>query len=91
MEGGGGKRFCSALNIEGKKVVGVRGDKRDVINVVIPDGIDEIGDCAFVECDALASVVMPNSVTSIGKRTFECCGPNSLTFGANLILDENVL
>ena len=68
MEGGGGKRFCSALNIEGKKVVGVRGDKRDVINVVIPDGIDEIGDCAFVECDALASVVMPNSVTSIDKR-----------------------
>ena len=58
MEEGGGKRFCSTLNIEGKKVVGVRGDKRDVINVVVPDDIDEIGDCTFVECGVLASVVI---------------------------------
>ena len=35
------------LVINGSAVVGVRGDKDDLINVMIPNGIDQIGDEAF--------------------------------------------
>lgn len=46
-----------------------------------------IADEAFYQCDSLASVTLPNSVTSIGKSAFSWCGslasvtlPDSVTF-----------
>ena len=41
--------------------------------VIIPDGITIIRDCAFRDCLYLTSVEIPNSIKSIGNRAFENC------------------
>ena len=50
-----------------KKYVGPGG------NVVIPEGVTEIGNGVFSGCDSLASVTIPKSVTSIGGWAFSDC------------------
>lgn len=50
-----------------KKYTGPGGD------VVIPEGVTEIGNWAFADCERLASVVFPDSVTSIGMSAFNGC------------------
>ena len=57
-----------------------------ITDVVIGDGVNKIGSCAFMNCDSLTSVTISNSVTSIGDRAFyECVSlpsiviPNSVT------------
>ena len=40
--------------------------------VIIEDGVTRIGGCAFCESN-LTSIEIPNSVTSIGSRAFDCC------------------
>lgn len=47
-------------------------------NVVIPSSIEgvavtNIGRCAFMDCESLTSITIPNSVTSIGDRAFSQC------------------
>ena len=37
---------------------------------IIPEGTEHIGNKAFYECKGLTSVVIPNSVTSIGQAAF---------------------
>lgn len=50
-----------------KKYVGTADD------VVIPDSVTSIGECAFFDCKSLVSVTIPHSVTSIGGLAFEFC------------------
>ena len=53
-------------------------DKRDkIIRVVIENGVNSIGECAFYDCDSLTSIEIPYSVTSIGGSAF--CGCDNLT------------
>ena len=42
-------------------------------NVVINDGITEIGDFAFVGCSNLKSITLPESLISLGDQTFIGC------------------
>ena len=45
----------------------------DIKNVVINDGITEIGDFTFWNCDNIKSITIPDSVTAIGKEALENC------------------
>ena len=42
-------------------------------NVVIPEGVTEIGAFAFSRCEPLESVLIPGSVTVIGEDAFQGC------------------
>ena len=64
--------FCSRNGLlcskDGKTlVVGVNGD------VTIPDGVTNIRPLAFHEFEGLKSIVLPDSVTSVGHRAFDGC------------------
>ena len=56
---------------------------------VIPDGVKEIGWCAFEGCTNLKSVTIPNSVTKIGKAAFSgCTGLQSVTIPRGCKYDD---
>ena len=49
-------------------------------NVVIPDGVTNIGFCAFRNCKSLTSITIPESVTNIGTGAFyDCSSLTSIT------------
>lgn len=57
-----------------------------ITEVILPNSIIDIGDCAFKNCTSLASINIPNSITNIGKYAFINCTslssitiPNSVT------------
>ena len=54
-------------------------------DVTIPNGVIEIGDYAFRNCDNLTSVTIPDSVTTIGYEAFYYCeNLESVTLGKNV-------
>ena len=44
-----------------------------VTELIIPDDVTKINDCAFYCCESITSVVIPSSVTSIGVGAFFEC------------------
>ena len=58
---------------------------KDVREVVIPFGFNEIGFCAFLECTQLTNIRIPRSIKKIGDGAFEKC--SSLT---NIIIPNSV-
>ena len=46
--------------------------------LVLPDGLKEIGEKAFFGCDRLRYVVLPDSLETIGKEAFKDCGKLAL-------------
>ncbi len=52
-------------------------EDREIIAVIINNGVTSIGNDAFDMCWSLSSVTIPNSVTSIGNSAFSWC--DSLT------------
>ena len=58
----------------------------DFSTLTIPDNVLSIGDSLFVFCDNLSSVKFSNSLTGIGKFTFELCHSlSSVSLPDNLI------
>jgi len=55
-------------------------------NVVVPDGVTEIGMKAFLGCSKLTSITLPESVTEIGWGAFSGC--SSLT---SVVIPESVV
>ncbi len=49
----------------------------EITELVIPEGVTTIPDCAFLNCSSLTSVTIPEGVTSIGGSAFSGC--SSLT------------
>lgn len=48
--------------------------KESLENVVLPDGIETIGDCVFEDCSRLKTVTFPFSITKIGRNAFKGTG-----------------
>lgn len=48
-------------------------DKSDVIDIVIPNGVDKIYNSAFSDFISLKTITIPNSVISIGSSAFSGC------------------
>ncbi|MBO5333772.1 MAG: leucine-rich repeat protein [Clostridia bacterium] len=57
-------------------------DYEDIIKkLVINDGVTTIGDYAAYSCSKLATVTIPDSVITIGNRSFSGCRFNQVTIG----------
>ncbi len=59
-------------------------EMRGVRNVILPDGITEIGLEAFLNCSSLQSITIPPSVTSIGVSAFSGCTSLNAVYITNL-------
>ena len=46
---------------------------QEIKNLIIPETVQELKSYVFYDCDGLTSVVIPNSVTSIGIEAFRYC------------------
>lgn len=60
-------------------------EDKEISEVTIPEGIEEIGDLAFYNCNNLKRVKLPKSLRRIGRSAFEGC--SSLK---KIILPSNV-
>ena len=67
------KKIPGDLQILNQQVLRYRGNASEV---VIPQGVTQIGDRAFYECSSLQSMVIPQEVTQIGNFAF--CGCSRL-------------
>lgn|GEM_PF-1791943 len=45
----------------------------EITVVVIPEGVTEIGELAFNNCESLKEITIPDSVTKIGDYAFNNC------------------
>jgi len=63
------------LEIQGKGAIadGAFESNDSIKNVVIKDGVTNIGVCAFSACFDLSNITIPNSVTTIGDGAFDSC------------------
>ena len=48
-------------------------EKKNIVSVVIPEGVTTIGDSAFYNCSGLTNIELPNSVMIIGGAAFYGC------------------
>lgn len=66
-----------------------------ITSVVIPEGIKNVSDYAFLGCTGITKIELPNSVTSLGTGVFSGCSslreiqlPPSLTKAGNTMFGE---
>ena len=53
--------------------------------IVLCEGIEEIGDRAFIDCSALEDIELPSSLKRIGKEAFrECCELREIAIPENV-------
>jgi hypothetical protein len=48
-------------------------DRNGITGLLIPDGVEEIGDCAFTVCSGLEKVAIGVGVSRIGREAFAYC------------------
>ena len=47
--------------------------RKEILNIVIEDGVTTVGKCAFESCENADSVALPDGLTSIGESAFFWC------------------
>lgn len=47
--------------------------RKKITSVIVPEGVKEIGDTAFIDCESLVSLQLPSSLKKIGKAAFRSC------------------
>lgn len=57
---------------------------RDVKNYVVPEGVEEIAECAFKSMKELTDISFSESLINIGNNAFESSGLRSLRFGRQI-------
>lgn len=75
--------------INGKPVLGLRNTfegNTTIHEVILPEGITEIGDKAFCECTALEMVNFPTSLARIGDKAFGGC----MSLGRSIVLPDGL-
>ena len=71
-------KYCTANNthlLPGTKHLYFGGE--ELTELVIPEGVTEVGSYAFMDCPSLRSVTLPNSLKIVGEGAFKGC--DSLT------------
>ena len=43
---------------------------KEATEIVVPEGVEKIGDEAFKKCSSLQSISLPDSLTTIGEKAF---------------------
>lgn len=73
--------------------------RRDLISITISNGVTEIGESAFKNCESINTITIPESIISIGNRAFARCyslrfinfnATNMNDLSANNLIFENV-
>lgn len=63
---------------------------KNIIEVVIKDGVTGVGDYTFYDCTELTNITIPDSVTSIGEYAFaDCSGLTSVTIPSSITSISN--
>ena len=72
----GNKEFKSVdgvLYSDGGKTLFIYPKGKDDESFTVPDGVKEIDDSAFSDCEALESITLPDSLEKIGDSAFDGC------------------
>lgn len=69
------------MTIEGTTVTGYNGDATEL---VVPEGVTAIGEYAFLNCDALQEVTLPESLIEIENGAFQQSGLTTITVPENV-------
>ena len=47
-------------------------NKDNIVSVILPEGLKEIGTACFMGCDGITKIVLPKSVTNLNGGAFSC-------------------
>jgi len=72
------------FKVVGVGINGVGFQEASFNEVILPDSILEIGDCAFASCKSLSKIVIPPSVTKIGSAFGNCLSLKSIALPPDL-------
>ena len=75
-------RFEKGIEIVGCAAVA---NNKKLRSLIYPNGLTAIDDYAFVNCDELVSVRLPDTVTRIGEMCFHSCAIEDLVISKSLI------
>lgn len=53
-------------------------NNRFLTSVVIPEGVEKIGDYAFTSCYNIQELSLPSTLVSVGRQAFENCGNSTV-------------
>lgn len=63
-------------------------DRTDIVKVVLPEGVEVIGNNAFENCVRLEEVVCPSSLRKIGSEAFvDCINLKKVNVGPSVEVD----